>query len=52
MLFGDSYPKCGRAKLNVIKELGLSKYKCECENCKSVIIVDTTNKTILDENKK
>ncbi len=44
--------KCGHAKLNVIKELGLSKYECECENCKSVIIVDTTNKAILDENKE
>lgn len=40
MFFGDPCAKCGHAKLNVIKELGLSKYECECENCKSVIIVD------------
>ena len=52
MFFGEPCPKCGHAKLNVIKELGLSKYECECENCKSVIIVDSTNNAILDENKK
>lgn len=52
MFSGDPCAKCGHAKLNVIKELGLSKYECECENCKSVIIVDTTNKAILDENKE
>ena len=52
MFFGDPCAKCGHAKLNVIKELGLSKYECECENCKSVIIVDTTNKAILDDNKE
>lgn len=52
MFFGDPCPKCGHDKLNVIKELGLSKYECECENCKSVIIVDSTNNAILDENKK
>ena len=52
MFFGDSCPKCGHAKLNVIKELWLSKYECECENCKTIIVVDTTNKAILDENKE
>ena len=49
MFFGDPCPKCGHAKLNVIKELGLSKYECECENCKTIIVVDKTNKAILDE---
>lgn len=52
MFFGDLYPKCGHAKLNVIKELGLSKYECECENCKTIIVVDKTNNAILDENKE
>ena len=52
MFFGDPCPKCGHAKLNVIKELGLSKYECECENCKTINVVDKTNKAILDENKE
>ena len=52
MFFGDPCPKCGHAKLNVIKEVGLSKYECECENCKTIIVVDKTNKAILDENKE
>lgn len=50
MFFGDPCPKCGYTKLNVIKELELSKYKCECENCKSIIIVDTAHKVILNKN--
>ena len=52
MFLGDPCPKCGYAKLNVIQELGNSKYKCECENCKSIIIVDTTtNESIIDGEK-
>ena len=34
MFIGDPCPKCGHAKLNVIKELGFSKYECNLKTVK------------------
>lgn len=48
MFLGNKCPNCGYEKLNVIKELGLSNYECECENCgRKSIVNQLTGETTL-----